>query len=225
MPRPVRLPILGASTAERSGDSEGTRAPIAGRRPNVVSMMQVGDLARESGKTVRAIHLYEELGLLRPETRSKGRYRLYGSDALVRIRWIGKLQDMGFSLSEIQTVVRDWEQQASASAPGAMERMREVYKNKLLETREQIRKLQELEHELESSLQYLDTCDVCDPQRLLSACTCCDLHDTTRPVPDLVAGFRAHKAPQTPQRHQGDGKKPSQKFEPRPGAQIEPRGD
>ncbi len=32
-------------------------------------------------------------------------------------------------------------------------------------------------HELEASLEYLDTCDVCDPQRLLSACDCCDLHD------------------------------------------------
>ena len=33
------------------------------------------------------------------------------------------------------------------------------------------------QHELEASLDYLDTCDVCDPQRLLSACNCCDLHD------------------------------------------------
>ncbi len=34
--------------------------------------MRVGDLARETGKTVRAIHLYEELGLLTPGGRSKG---------------------------------------------------------------------------------------------------------------------------------------------------------
>jgi DNA-binding transcriptional MerR regulator len=153
--------------------------------------MQVGDLARESGKTVRAIHLYEELGLLRPATRSKGRYRLYAADALLRIRWIGKLQDMGFSLTEIQTVVRDWEDQSSA--PGAMDRMRQVYKNKLLEAREQIQRLRDLEHDLEASLRYLDTCDVCDPQRLVSACSCCDLHDNAHPVPDLVAGFRAQK--------------------------------
>ena len=66
-------------------------------------LMQIGDLAREAGKTVRAIHLYEELGLLTPAARSKGRYRLYGPEALTRIRWIGKLQDMGFSLGDIQT--------------------------------------------------------------------------------------------------------------------------
>jgi DNA-binding transcriptional MerR regulator len=153
--------------------------------------LQVGDLARESGKTVRAIHLYEELHLLRPVGRSKGRYRLYGADALVRIRWIGKLQEMGFSLADIQTVVRDWEE--SGSAPHAMTKMREVYKKKLEETRAQVRRLQTLEHELEASLTYLDTCDVCEPDRLLSACRACNHHDCTHDVPDLVAGFRANR--------------------------------
>ena len=38
----------------------------------------------------------------------------------------------------------------------------------------------------------LDTCDVCDPQRLLSACQCCDLHDKEKGVPELVLGLRAH---------------------------------
>ncbi|CAN5566238.1 hypothetical protein BH09MYX1_BH09MYX1_59290 [soil metagenome] len=154
-------------------------------------LMQVGDLARESGKTVRAIHLYEELELLRPVARSKGRYRLYGPDALLRIRWIGKLQDMGFSLSDIQTVVRDWEQ--SGSAPGAMTKMRAVYKNKLEETRAQVRRLQALARDLESSLGYLDTCDVCEPDRLLSTCKACDHHDCSHDVPDLIAGFRANR--------------------------------
>jgi MerR family transcriptional regulator, copper efflux regulator len=153
-------------------------------------LMQIGDLAKESGKTVRAIHLYEELGLLAPAARSKGRFRLYSSDALLRIRWIGKLQDMGFSLGDIQTVVREWEH--IESAPGAMKRMREVYERKLTETQEQRRRLEALEHELEASLQYLDTCDVCDPQRLLGACERCDLHDKETRVPELVLGFRAH---------------------------------
>jgi DNA-binding transcriptional MerR regulator len=158
-------------------------------------MMQIGDLARESGKTVRAIHLYEELGLLRPSARSKGRFRLYARDALLRIRWIGQLQSLGFSLADIQTIVRQWEQ--LGSAPGAMRRMREIYVRKLEETREQQRCLEALEHELEGSIEYLDTCDVCDPARLLSACDCCDLHAKEVTVPELVLGFRAgsHLAP------------------------------
>src|SRR5208282_6696544 len=92
-----------------------------------LDLMQIGDLARETGKTVRAIHLYEELRLLTPAARSKGRYRLYGPEALVRIRWIAKLQEMGFSLTELQTIVAELGRVANVeSAPGAMRRMREV---------------------------------------------------------------------------------------------------
>lgn len=165
------------------------RLPLVVRPEELGEPLQVGDLARESGKTVRAIHLYEELGLLRPFGRLKGGYRLYSTDAALRIRWIQKLQDMGFSLTDIQTVVRDWEQ--SGSAPRAMTKMRAVYKKKLEETRAHLRSLEQLHHELEKSLEYLDTCDVCEPDRLLSTCSVCDHHDCeASDVPELVSGFR-----------------------------------
>src|SRR5258708_29937289 len=101
--KPVRLPLVPLASTPEEKTSESHE-----------NIMQVGDLARESGKTIRAIHLYEELGLLKPAARSKGRFRLYGSDALVRVRWIGKLQEMGFSLGDIQTVVKKWEEMESA---------------------------------------------------------------------------------------------------------------
>jgi MerR family copper efflux transcriptional regulator len=181
MPEQHRLPMLRLPEGAvlRSLDEARERRDL----------MQIGDLARDTGKTVRAIHLYEELGLLSPAARSKGRFRLYGREALVRIRWIGKLQEMGFTLGDIQTIVREWER--VESAPGAMKRMREVYARKLEETREQKQRLEALERELDASLAYLDTCDVCDPARLLSACNCCDLHDKETDVPELVLGFRA----------------------------------
>jgi MerR family copper efflux transcriptional regulator len=169
-------------------EEENVRSLEEVREPR--ELMQIGDLARETGKTVRAIHLYEELGLLTPAARSKGGFRLYAREALVRIRWIGKLQEMGFSLGDVQTIVRQWEN--VESAPGAMKRMREVFARKLQETIAQRRRIEALECELEASLEYLDTCDVCDPQRLLSACHRCDLHDKETDVPELVAGFRAH---------------------------------
>ncbi len=187
-----RLPLIRrsrAATQDRSAaDDEGTRIPEEAQ--DRAELMQIGDLARETSKTVRAIHLYEELGLLTPAARSRGGFRLYASEALLRIRWIGKLQEMGFSLGDVQTIVERWEN--VESAPGAMKRMSEVYARKLEETRAQRQRLEALECELEASLQYLNTCDVCDPQRLLSACHCCDLHDKDADVPELVLGFRAH---------------------------------
>jgi len=201
--RTVRLPLAPAaelpsgtdllepSASTASGASGGE---VDGNAP--ARLMQIGDLAKETGRTVRAIHLYEELGLLTPAARSKGRYRLYGRESLVRIRWIGRLQELGFSLGDIQTVVREWER--IESAPGATRRMREVYARKLEETREQKRRLEQLEHEIQASIEYLDTCAaVCDPERLVGACSCCDLHEKHQrdvTVPELVQGFRARGA-------------------------------
>lgn len=152
-------------------------------------LLQVGDIARATKKTVRAIHHYEEVGLLRPHARSNGGYRLYDKDALARVRWIGKLHDLGLSLTQIQELVQIWE--AAPSAPGAMGRMRGIYRNKLEETRAQIAHLATLERELEASIDYLDTCDTCDPAELVRACSCCNHHDKTKPEPHLVAGIHA----------------------------------
>ena len=148
--------------------------------------LRVGDLAKRTGKTVRALHLYEELGLLEPSLRSKGGFRLYDRESELRVRFIAKLQDMGFSLSEIQAIVRDWAH--AGSAPDAMKRLRDLYTAKLAETRSQIARLHELEQEMQASLDYLDTCDTCDPKRVVASCTCCDQHEEGHTEPELVKG-------------------------------------
>ena len=150
-------------------------------------LIQVGDIAKLSGKTVRAIHHYEELGLLQPHARSKGRYRLYDAGAVARVRWINKMHDLGLSLPQIQEIVRTWE--AAASAPSAMARMRAIYQKKLEETRAQIEHMRSLERELAASIRYLDTCDTCDPAEMVQACSSCHVHEKDQAQPELVAGI------------------------------------
>lgn len=189
----TRLPLLGSLPPSPESSTDNVADVWVGAGGACASgdekLLQVGDLARETGKTVRALHLYEELDLLRPAARSKGRYRLYAREALLRIRWISKLQDIGFSLGDIQVIVKDWER--AGSAPHAMEKVRDVYRQKLEETRATLQRLHALESEILASLEYLDACDVCVPERLVTACKSCDLHDHDRPVPDLVAGLGA----------------------------------
>jgi MerR family copper efflux transcriptional regulator len=194
----VRLPLLpqelrATTSSDVVQDRPGLRADLASESDRVTQVMQVGDLARESGKTVRAIHLYEQLDLLKPAARSKGRYRLYGPEALVRIRWIQKLQDLGFSLTDIKAIVKDVEVHGGTrSASSAMVGVREVYAKKLAETRTQIARLQALEAEMLASLEYLEACDsLCERDRLLPTCQCCNHHPADQEVPDLVAGFRS----------------------------------
>ena len=92
-------------------------------------LMRVGELAKAVGKTVRAMHLYEELGLLEPRARSEGGFRLYGTEAVDRIHWIVKLQAIGFTLAEIQGFVKDF--QSAGSAPEATTRVRALFVEKL----------------------------------------------------------------------------------------------
>lgn len=175
-----------ASTDNELGGTEGDAA----ERRITRSLLRVGDSARQTGKTVRTLHLYEELGLLTPGARSKGGFRLYSQEARVRIQWINKLQEMGFSLGDIQAIVRDLER--VESAPTAMKHIRAIYACKLADTLAQVRRLDALRCELEGSIAYLDTCDVCEPHRALSECTRCGLHSKEFRVPDLVLGCRAH---------------------------------
>lgn len=160
------------------------------RSRSSLTTLRVGDLAKRTGKTVRALHLYEEHGLLSPTQRSSGGYRLYNRASELRVRWIDKLQQMGFSLTDIKQIVSDVDQ--SKNAPHAMQRVQDLFREKLTEAREQIRKLSALESELQSSLAYLETCDSCDSEDLLGACTDCARHTCEHKTPDLVAGFRVH---------------------------------
>jgi DNA-binding transcriptional MerR regulator len=175
----IHLPLL---------DSRADAAVGALEEDDHEPLLQVGELARQTGKTVRALHLYEELGLLRPHARSKGKFRLYGPDALPRVRWITKLQEAGLTLAEITELARAWG--ASGSAPLAMSRVREVFEDRLAQTREQLGRLHALESELEASIHYLDVCDGCAPTRVQSHCVSCDLHDCHAPTPDLVRGVQ-----------------------------------
>jgi DNA-binding transcriptional MerR regulator len=158
--------------------------------PSEDELMLVGELARATGKTVRAIHLYEDLGLLRPQDRSKGRYRLFGPDAVMRVRWITKLQSLGLSLSQIQEVAR--EQEDSSSAMFAAAKLRKVYLGKLSETQKKIEELLQLQAELSESLNYLATCDSrCEPEVPTEGCSSCDRHPVAGQLPELVAGAQA----------------------------------
>jgi MerR family copper efflux transcriptional regulator len=155
--------------------------------------MKIGELARKTGKSVRALRHYEELGLLGSD-RSEGGFRLYGADELARVYWISKLQDMGFSLTQVQGLIATVE--SFGTAPEAMQSLRELFRGRLQETRSQVERLMQLERDLAESLAYLEGCRVCTTDHAVEGCASCDspAHTDTR-APSLVAGVRLTTAP------------------------------
>jgi DNA-binding transcriptional MerR regulator len=65
----------------------------------------VGQLAKVTGLTVRALHHYDALGLLSPSQRSEAGYRLYGQADIIKLFRIQALQRLGLSLAEIEGVL------------------------------------------------------------------------------------------------------------------------
>ena len=64
-------------------------------------MHRIGELARHAGVTVRALHHYDELGLLTPSERTGGGHRLYGAADVERLYRLLALRDIGLPLEEI----------------------------------------------------------------------------------------------------------------------------
>lgn len=70
-------------------------------------LFRVGDLAAAAGLTVRALHHYEQIGLLAPSTRTAAGHRLYGPDAVQRLYVVNRLRRLGLSLDQIGRALDD----------------------------------------------------------------------------------------------------------------------
>ena len=65
----------------------------------------VGEIAGLTGVSVRTLHHYDEIGLLRPTERSAAGYRLYADADLERLRRILYYRELEFSLDEIAALL------------------------------------------------------------------------------------------------------------------------
>src|SRR4051812_38450541 len=74
----------------------------------------VGQVAERSGVTVRTLHHYDEIGLLRPSRRSASGYRLYTDADLVRLQHVVVYRRLGFSLEEVAVLLDDPEADVAA---------------------------------------------------------------------------------------------------------------
>jgi DNA-binding transcriptional MerR regulator len=73
------------------------------------AVLQIGDVARQVGLSLRTVRFYEEAGLLTPTGRTQGGFRLYDEDAIDRLALIKRMKPLGFTLEEMRSLlaVRD----------------------------------------------------------------------------------------------------------------------
>jgi MerR family transcriptional regulator, thiopeptide resistance regulator len=69
------------------------------------STYRIGEFAKLAGVTVRALHHYDRIGLLRPQRGSSG-FRLYRIEDLERLEQIAALKFLGIPLQEIKLLLK-----------------------------------------------------------------------------------------------------------------------
>src|SRR3954452_16538382 len=72
--------------------------------------LDIDDLARQGGTTVRTVRMYQEKGLL-PAPLRRGRKAAYRAEHLTRLRLVQRLADRGYSLAAIKDLINAWDAQ------------------------------------------------------------------------------------------------------------------
>lgn len=67
--------------------------------------MQIGEVAAQTGLSLRTIRYYEEVGLVTPSSRTTGGFRLYSETDVGRLRLVRRMKRVEFSLEEMKDVL------------------------------------------------------------------------------------------------------------------------
>jgi MerR family transcriptional regulator, copper efflux regulator len=67
--------------------------------------LKVGEVAKQGGVNLQTIHYYERRGLLPRPPRTGSNYRAYPEEAVRRVQFIKRAQELGFTLKEIKELL------------------------------------------------------------------------------------------------------------------------
>jgi DNA-binding transcriptional MerR regulator len=120
--------------------------------------LKVGELAGRTGLTVRTLHHYDEIGVLKPSLHTDAGYRLYTAADVARLQQVLSLRRLGFSLEEVGDCL---------SRPGFAPL--EVVRLHVARLREQIELQQELCERLEALAERFHTAEEVSADEFLQA--------------------------------------------------------
>lgn len=113
-------------------------------------MYLVGQLSKITNISIRTLHYYDEVGLLKPTIKSDKGYRYYTKDDLIILQQIIALKKLGFRLTQIKEMVRE------NNGNSKIERWKQVFKMELEKIEEEKRRLEHLEKSLHAIMNSLN---------------------------------------------------------------------
>jgi len=118
--------------------------------PRMATEYTIGELAKAADVASSTLRYYERRGLVQPDNRSGGNYRLYGQDTLERVRFIRAAQATGFTLDDIVMLL-----DVRVTASTACEDVQVLMEERLANVNNRMAELKHVEAVLTS---FLDKC-------------------------------------------------------------------
>jgi MerR family copper efflux transcriptional regulator len=118
------------------------------------TLLQIGEVAERVGLSLRTVRYYEEQGLLTPESRTAGGFRLYSEDQVDRLLLIKQMKPLGFTVQEMcelleaRDVARGADEGDRAAARARLANYAERAAERLDKLRRQLRDAQGLAEQL-----------------------------------------------------------------------------
>jgi DNA-binding transcriptional MerR regulator len=144
--------------------------------------LKVGELARRTGLTIRTLHHYDEIGLLRPSLHTEAGHRLYTAGDVARLQQVLSLRQLGFSLEEVGACLKrtDWSPL-------------QVIRLHLARVREQIELQRALCERLEALVGYFETAGEVSAETFLQAIEVMTMIENYY-TPEQLESFRKRNA-------------------------------
>ena len=93
----------------------------------LVKKYSVKELADLANISVRSLHYYDQVGILKPQVNPKNKYRSYGDEDLERLQQILFLKELDFKIAEIKSILDSKE----FDRLGALKGQKELVKKKI----------------------------------------------------------------------------------------------
>ncbi len=119
---------------------------ISGR--TMAKQFTISQLARAAEVPTTTLRYYERAGLLEPEDRSQGNYRLYTDESLRRLKFIRAAQAIGFTLEDVKLLLG-----RGTEEPPPCRQVQTLIQGRLADIEERLKDLRHVQRVLKSSLE------------------------------------------------------------------------
>lgn len=127
-----------------------------------MSLMKIGEVAKQAEVGIETIRYYEREGLLAEPKRRPSGYRQYDESVVARLKFIRRAKELGFTLAGIRELLGLW-----FDGNTRCEHVRQRAEQKITDIEDKIRSLQKMKRSLKKVISECETKNSIDDCPLL----------------------------------------------------------